>query len=320
MQEEILSYKELCEKFGEEKIKSRGKARHLQFERWRKEYNIEKIDGKNKYTVTKKRFLEKQQEKKSLTRFKFSDLLEPIIYSTLVNQEDNKIVLTKLEQQVAFGLVNTSYQFKELYTTQIASTMGVDPKDLVKFKTEVWNINNQTIRNIINSMIKKKIVVKYDTYKCIDLNDDEFIAKDNYYLAILEKLNAESIKLTKGIYAEIKDSSIRNIVKEDICKYFGLKTFYPADLYMLDKNAIDFVYKNRVLPKVNDIIENLITINENNCLKISKSKRGKLKEIDKGSMNTMVQHLIAVPTGNIENNYDFEIKNQTPLKIISEVP
>ena len=189
-----MNYGELCDFFKEEK-KSKGKVRQLQFNRWRKKYNIEKIDGKNKYIVSKKDYAVIEQEKRLMKRFNFADLLTPIVYTTLMNQDDNKIIMTKLEQQVTFGLANSSMKFKNLYTSQIAKKINVLPEELNSFKKEVWNINNQTIRNVINKMISSGIITKQKVFKFKDLRTGKWaFATTEYYADILFKLNDISYK------------------------------------------------------------------------------------------------------------------------------
>ena len=321
-----MNYGELCNFFKEEK-KGKGKGRQLQFKKWRKEYNIEKIEGRNKYTVSKKDYAVMEQEKRLSKKYNFIDLLAPIVYTTLMNQEDNKVILTKLEQQITFGFVNSSIQFKNLYTSQIAKQINVFPEELSSFKKEIWNINNQTIRNVINKMISLGIITKQKVFKFKDLRTGKWaFATTEYYAEILFKLNDASYKKYNVVFSQLKDVEARNKVKEEVCDYFGFETFFDADLFYLDKESIKRIYEGQIMPKVasllgeDNIKSYLSEINNNNFLKISKSKRKGLSDISTTSMNTMLLNFVRVTSDDLIDNYNNGILDTKNLKIYGENP
>ena len=291
-----MNYGELCAFFKEEKKRS-GKIRQLQFNRWRKEYNIDKIEGKNKYIVSKKDYAVIEQEKILMKKYNFTDLLAPIVYTTLMNQEDNKVILTKLEQQIIFGLVNSSIKFKNLYTSQIAKQINVLSEELSSFKKEIWNINNQTIKDVINKMINIGIITKQKAFKFKDLKTGKWaFATTEYYTDILFKLNDVSYKK------------------------------YNADLFYLDKESIKRIYEGQIKSKTtqilgeDDIKNYLSEINNNNFLKISKSKRKGLSDISKTSMNTMLLNFVRVTSDDLIDNYNSGILDTKNLEIYGENP
>jgi hypothetical protein len=321
-----MNYKELCAFFKDEH-KPTGKQRQLQFDKWRKEYNIEKIDGKNKYVVSKKDYAVMEQEKRLSKKYNFIDLLAPIVYTTLMNQEDNKVILTKLEQQITFGFVNSSMQFKNLYTSQIAKQINVLPEELSSFKKEVWNINSQTIRNVINKMINLGIITKQKVFKFKDLRTGKWaFATLEYYADVLFKLNEVARKKHNVIFTQLKDVEERNRIKEEVCDYFGFETFFDADLFYLDKKSIEFVYEKQVKPKIAKLLEQddiknyLSEINNNNFLKISKSKRKGLKDISTTSMNTMLLNFVRTTPDDLIDNYNNGILDTKNLEIYSKNP
>ena len=321
-----MNYKDLCNFFKEEK-KPTGKQRQLQFDKWRKEYNIEKIEGKNKYTVSKKDYAVIEQEKRLTKKFNFADLLAPIVYTTLMNQDDNKVIMTKLEQQVIFGLANSSMKFKNLYTSQIAKKINVLPEELNSFKKEIWNINNQTIRNVINKMINSGIITKQKVFKFKNLSTGKWaFATLEYYADILFKLNEISYRKYNVVFSQLKDIEARNMIKEEVCDWFGFETFFDADLFYLDKESIKRIYEGQIKPKTtqilgeDDIKNYLSEVNNNNFLKISKSKRKGLKDISTTSMNTMLLNFVRATPDDLIDNYNNGILDTKNLEIYSKNP
>lgn len=267
-----MNYGELCNFFKEEKRRN-GKARQLQFKKWRKKYDIEKIEGRNRYIVKRKTYIKTKVYDRERKRIQFMDLLAPVIYTTLMNAEGNIVALTPLEQQRAFALINSRFELESIYYKTIAEEIGVNVKDLYSFKETIWKINNQTINNIINGMIKKGIILRSKGFK---YRDEEL---------------------------------------------------YSADIYYLDKESIKFIYEKDIKPKLKkmllseeDIQNNLIEINTNNCIKISKSRNKNLLNISKYSKEKMINALIAGTEEECKKNYDAIISNMNDLEIYEENP
>jgi hypothetical protein len=321
MQEEILSYKELCEKFGEERA-IKGKSRQLQFERWRQEYNIDKIDGKNKYAVTKKRFAETSNAKLQKRNMEFSTLLAPVIYQTLINATGNVVALSSLEEQRAFSLVNTQFCVQSLYLSAIANKIGVEPTELSKFKDTVWEINMQTIRNVINSMKRDKILLKNDGYKCQDLITGEwFIADGKFALEILCMTNKFAEEAYGKGYAKLSKDQKRDI-KEKTSEYFKFETYYSADVLYLDKefmkimfNSVKRDFDNLISNKERELESSLIELNDNNCVRLSKTKRKNVKDISKTNMNKMINAFISKGQKSCIEDYNNVVENSSKMKI-----
>ena len=243
-----MNYGELCDFFKEEKKRS-GRTRQLQFNRWRKEYNIDKIEGKNRYIVKRKTYKEIKVYNSKRKNAQFATLLTPIIYTTLMNSEENVLDLPILEKQMAFSLVNSKFALSHKV---IAEEIGVDVKDLCAFKEAIWKMNNRTMNNVINSMVKKHIIIK-----------------------------------SKGL----------NLDKKDI------------------KSELE-----KMLLSEEDIQKNLIEINTNNCIKISKSRNKNLLKISKYNLEKMINALIAETEEECKKNYDAIISNMNDLEIYGENP
>lgn len=323
-EEFIMNYKELCDFFQEEKT-SKGKSRQLQFDRWRKEYNIEKVEGKNQYSVSKKKYVETINQKQLQKNMKFSTLLAPIIYTTLMNVEGNVIALSSLEEQRLFSLVNPKFGMQSLCLGALANELGIEPKDIYGFRDAIWEINAQTIRNVINSMSKMKILLKNTGYKCKKLSNGKwFIADGSYASEILSYINMISNREYSCIYSKLKSKEEKTKVKELVSEHFGLETFYSADILYLDKNSIEIVYNTEIKENVRKIlteqgiIDNLIEINDNNCIRISKSKRKKLTDISKTNKDKMINTFISKSEKECAEDYDKIIKNSCKLDVVSK--
>lgn len=243
-----MNYGELCAFFKEEKKRS-GRTRQLQFNRWRKEYNIDKIEGRNRYIVKRKTYKEIKVYDSKKKNVQFATLLAPVIYTTLMNSEENILDLSILEKQMAFSLVNSKFVLSHKV---IAEEIGVNVKDLCAFKEAIWKMNNRTMNNVINSMVKKHIIIK-----------------------------------SKGL----------NLDKKDI------------------KSELE-----KMVLSEEDIQKNLIEINTNNCIKISKSRNKNLLEISKYDIEKMISALIAETEEECKKNYDAIISNMNDLEIYEENP
>lgn len=315
-----MNYGELCIFFKEEKKRS-GKARQLQFKRWRKKYNIEKIEGKNKYIVKRKTQKEMNDYDNKKRNVQSTTLLTPIIYTTLMNFEENVLALTKLEQQRAFSLVNSKFGLESIYHKAIAEEIGVNVKDLRTFTETIWKINNQTINNIINGMIKKGIVLTSKGFKYRDKKTKEWGIADETYgygAEILAKLNET------GLYRcyKINNKNKKNTIKTKVCKvcdFFGFEELYFTDIYYLDKKDIKSELGKMLLSE-EDIQKTLIEINTNNCIKISKSRNKNLLNISKYNKEKMISALISETEEECKKNYDAIISNMNDLEIYEENP
>lgn len=322
-----MNYGELCDFFKEEK-KGKGKGRQLQFNRWRKEYNIEKIEGKYKYIVERKTHKEMNDYDSKRKNVQFATLLAPVIYTTLMNAEENVIALTSLEQQRAFALVNSKFGLKSIYQNAIAKDIGVDIKDLYAFKEAIWKINNQTINNVINSMLKKHIILTGKGFKYQDKKTKEwYFAGGEYGIEILAKINEISMDLYNDIYYKVLDKNKKKKVKDKVCDFFKFETLYYSDIYYLDKKSIKFVYEKdiktdleKMLLSEEDIPKNLIEINTNNCIKISKSRNKNLLDISKYDKEKMISTLISETEEKCKRNYKMIVSNTDKSRILYKNP
>lgn len=315
-----MNYGELCNFFKEEK-KGNGKRRQLQFKKWRKKYNIEKIEGRNRYIVKRKTYTEMKVYNRKRKHVQSTTLLTPIIYTTLINFEENVLALTKLEQQRAFSLVNSKFGLESIYHEAIAEEIGVYVKDLRTFTETVWKINNQTINNIINGMIKKGIILTSKGFKYRDKETREWGIADETYgygAEILAKLNETGLHRCYKINNKNEKNTIKTKVCE-ACDFFGFEELYFVDIYYLDKKDIKSELEKMLLSE-EDIRKTLVEINTNNCIKISKSRNKNLLNISKYNKEKMINALIAETEEECKKNYDTIISNMNDLEIYEENP
>lgn len=290
MKVERLNYKQLCEKFNESTKTS--KARDRQFERWRKEWSIERDDKSYYYLVHPLTFTQKQEA--NIVNYSNRDLIEPMVYE-LCNKVDGKYYdSTSLERQEDLGLINNNFRLTlfPLMRNAIASELNVNSNDLASFGKEVFNLNNVTINSVRDTMKKKGFInvekifrVQYDSghpnvdNKMVSIAGDQMQEIDNYRNLITRELTDDRL----NTFYSIRDKDLRDQVVAKVNEHFGFKTCFDGERWRLDKESINFVFLKDYSYKMNQI-----KVNENNQLKISKSKRGDLKNIDGISKNKMI--------------------------------
>ena len=214
----LYNYKDLCSFFGEEVKKSNSRTK--QFERWRKEYNIEKVEGKNLYTI--KELLPSQQLKflKSPKQVPNNyKLLEPMFMYLLANSEDGKIETTYSDLQEKLGLVNENFK-KVKYSKEekksLASSLGVTVEELSLFNRETYEINYTNLNSAIKKMEKLSLLYKQDVIMVEYIEDGQvksnaLIGDD--YSNFIDTRNKISRQLYSEIY-ETLDSERKNKVNQ----------------------------------------------------------------------------------------------------------
>lgn len=296
MKKERLKYSQLCEKFSEEE-KPRGTRRDRQFERWRREWNIERDSNTYYYLVSPLTMKQKQLDS-NIVNFSSKDLIEAMVYDLLHKSEGKYLDTTKLEQQELLGLINNQFKLTliEPLKEANANELEIPVEKIEDFTKEVYALNNVTINNVKQGMIKKGYInvekifkVKYDSENPIVENNfvsitgDKMQEIENYRNELTRKITNN--RLTD--YYSIRDKDLRDQVIQALNKHFGFEQCFDGERWWLDKQSIEFV-----LAKNYSYILNKIKVNENNQLKISKSTRGELKNLDTISKNKMIKKTI----------------------------
>ena len=289
MKYEKLNYGDLCKKFGEQKKSSN--ARTKQFEKWRREWYIEKVDGKNEYLVRPLSLKEKQSS--NIINFSYQKLIEPMVYDLCSNAEGNFIDTTYIEQQELLGLVNPEFKYTKQVAVVMAEEIGVKVEELKNFKTEAQKLNQVTISNVIKSMVRKGILntekifkVKYKgDEEWTSLTGDQMQEVEDYRNYITRVLTDEKSKY----FVNIKDEDKRKTIFNAVNDHFGFECCYDGERWWLDKDTIKIVFEDSY-----SFLLNKLKVNENNQIKISRSTRGNLKHINSHDKNVMIDKTIKI--------------------------
>jgi hypothetical protein len=289
---EEYSYKDLCIMFNEESKKSN--ARDKQFKRWRKEYDIEKIPHKNKYTV-KPRTLD--VAKPSAKRADLKKIIEPMICDLFIKEGKSFLGLTQLEIHEKLGLINHNFS-KLTYTKEAkqlyADSLKIPIEDVDNYRDEVYNLNKITINSIIKDMEKKGILAKNSCYKMIDENDNVTFSDKHMTSEIMRARNDLARKIAgEELYTDIKDKHLREKVLKEVNKQVGLKSHYQAFMLILDIESIEY-YLQAKYSYYNTYEASKIESNDGNRNKIMKSTRGELKNIPYDNKKKLTTSLIAL--------------------------
>lgn len=297
MKKERLNYSQLCEKFGEEQ-KPAGARRVRQFERWRREWSIDR-DGKSYYYYVYPLTM-KQKQSSNIVNFSSKALIEAMIYD-LCNKADGKFLdTTKLEAQELLGLINKDFKLTliEPLREANANELEIPVTEIENFTKEVYALNNVTINNVKQGMIKKGYIntekifkVKYSTgnpnveNNYISITGDKMQEVENYRNEITRIITNN--RLTN--YNSVRDKDIKEQIRNEVNKHFGFEKCFDGERWWLDKKSIEFVLANSY-----SYILNKIKVNENNQLKIYESSRGELKNIGKINKNKMIDKTITI--------------------------
>jgi hypothetical protein len=307
--EKEYTRKELAELFGEEN--KRGRSGNKQMERWKREYDIQKIEGTRKYTIKPLSSYDKviNRNYKNVT---FQDLIQSMIYEYCANSPYQMIALTNVEAQLFTGLVNSRFFSKEKYSYGIMKQFNITSEsDIYKFKKEINSINNETCNRVFKSMVKQGMILQDDCYKVVFKNspDKTDILTTGAKGSVYAYQNKISIELYGLPFVKIqRDKNKKEKVIEETCKHFGFISYYPAKLFYFDKDCIKFQLSN-----LYDRMDFRQMINDNNSLRISKSRSGELKNICKENkakltnalieMESETRHLSLDELGYYDNEY-----------------
>lgn len=285
-----LTYGQLCDFFNEDK--KNGKARDNQFSKWRKEYDIKKLNGVNKYTVTP---LSIYQQTKLNGYIKYNETVEPMIYYLMSISENGQLICSTNKIGEMIGLINDTYietrYSKELKQT-ISEMLGISVEELNKFQNEVDLINKRTIEKIINDMEKKELIIDNKCYHIQYINKDGEITEENTTdietKRILEIQNIMSEKAYNKQFYQLGNFE-KEVVYRMVRDYFGYTTYYKVHNLIIDKGAVKYC-----LNKKFNFDNNKELTNRKNHVRIMRSKQGSLKEIPIRNKEKIVDKLIDI--------------------------
>ncbi len=286
------TYRDLCEMFEEEPSKS--SARDKQFKRWRKEFNIEKVPNKNKYTVEPKTL---DVAKPSTKRADLKRIIEPMICDLFIKEGKTFLGLTQLEIHEKLGLINRNFseltytkEAKQLY----ADSLKVPIEDINNYRDEVYNLNKVTINSILKDMEKKGILIKTQCYKLIGENNNVTFSDKNTTSEILQLRNDLAREIAgENLYVNIKDKHLKEKIIKEVNRKIGQKSHYQAFMLILDVKSIEYYLQDKYA-YYKTYEASKIESNNGNRNKIMKSTRGELKNIPYDNKRKLTTSLIAL--------------------------
>lgn len=285
------NYSELCGFFGEQQIKNR-RQRDQQIERWRRNYDITRIEGTYKYTLMEK---PKSFETPITKKITYADLLEPMILQIFADKDTTHLGITQQELQQELGFVNDNFRnvvwdfdLREI----VAKKLNIDPSELSKYRSELYELNRVTINNVIKHLEKLGVLFVDNTYK-ITLYDGTIIyADDEKKTEILEYRNKIASVMAHGLlYNQVKDENLSKRILEQVNRHFQYKNHYSAMMLHLDLDSIR-LYIAEHYANYNTYEQAKHEVNTRTQDKAIKSKRGELKFLPTDKKKTLVKELI----------------------------
>ena len=287
------SYKELCSLFKEEN-KPVGKRRQLQFERWNKEYVVNKVPNKNRYTLEPRTLDTKELSSKRVDLKRF---IEPMICELFIQENTRHFGTTQTELHERIGLVNDKF-FKLSYLSELRETyakkLNISVEELSEYKEEVYDLNKVTINNVLKDLEKKGVLIVDRTYKIKNLDGSISYADEEYKTHIMSVRNEISRSMTDGLlYNQVKDKHLREKILKNVNSTLGIVGHYDAIMLHLDIDSVK-VYLSTEYTHYNNYNDTMLEVNSANRDKIMKSRRGELKNIPYDDKRKITTEIIAI--------------------------
>lgn len=289
-----LNYTQLCEKFNEEKKK--GNRRTRQFERWRKNYSIEKIEGKNKYNVRELSLYEKTKDQ---LYFNYQQIIEPMIYELLSNSKDNdyELTISPMDFMLQLGLVNSNYKlikYNDALVDRLAQLTTSRRQDVEDYQYEISKLNKRVIKTVLDAM-ERHDLIKYSTTFIKKIIVDNQTLEINMSAKETSELLDKRKKISKELFGKdyfYISKNDKKIVNERLKKELDITNYYDVYNIILNKEGI----KSDMINNDYTFADRISLTNARNQVKINKSSQGKLKEIPILIKQNMTEKLIDLST------------------------
>jgi uncharacterized protein YlaI len=298
MNNERLNYTQLCKKFNEPKKKS--SRRTEQFQKWRKEWSIERDGNTHFYFVHKLSKREKEKAyKKTIQRISNRQYLLPMIVQQLTRHADIWDA-TMLERQQTLGLINKHYQIilSTLQKEIFANEYKLNIADIETFGEISYEINSETIRRIRNYLTdigyinyEKIFEVVYESGSKDVINKKQYLAGDE--MQEIEKyrnmVTRQLLNNPISTFYTVKDKDMKKLIKQKVNEHFGFKYHADGERWRIDDKTVQLAYDYKYSYEMA-----YLNANKNACITLSKSQRGDLKYINQHDQDTMVDCMIDV--------------------------
>lgn len=270
----IMTYRELCQEFGEEPKKG-GNEKVNQFKRWRKEYSIEKVDGKNSYYVRPLLMMERKQIENSTTNYMYS--LRKVMYEYLTKQEH--CVKTINELMLDLFLVNE--KFFDNTPWFIKQEIELNEDNYLECRGEIKKFITRAIRTVLNELKTNGIILVYDAFEVIldkgsGVEETRLIEKNDGCCIVVARNKFAKEKYGVDYYEEL-DYDAQCEINKLVNNKFGYKYHRSVVEIYSDTRTVGILLSkpDKYLINKNDAK----MMNELSQLKVLTSQQGKLKEL-----------------------------------------
>ena len=293
--DKTYNYKELCALMGE-KV-TNGGFRTRQFEKWRTEYEIDKAQGTNRYTVRKLSLTEKQDVAK---RFSYQQYLEPMLYKLLVNSKhgnEYSVDYSMIDLMYDLYLVNGNYKDAKYKANQtlLCDYFLWGETELNSYTFETYKMFKKIIKDIFKSMQSRSIITITEIYTKVNklvINNVEKITTtkmtDNEVSTMLKHRRRITLEKYNCDKYESLSYFKRQKVDEIVSEKMGISWFYTNYHIILNKCGAKEIIKNN-----NYEFTYLGTlVNNKTQEKINKSVQGDLRTMVRADKLSMTDTLI----------------------------
>lgn len=293
--DKTYNYKELCALMGE-KV-TNGGFRTRQFEKWRTEYEIDKAQGTNRYTVRKLSLTEKQDVAK---RFSYQQYLEPMLYKLLVNSKhgnEYSVDYSMIDLMYDLYLVNGNYKDAKYKANQtlLCDYFLWGETELNSYTFETYKMFKKIIKDIFKSMQSRSIITITEIYTKVNkvkIGDVEKITTDkmtdNEVSAMLKYRRIITLEKYNCDKYETLSYFKRQKVDELVSEKMGISWFYTNYHIILNKCGAKEIIKNN-----NYEFTYLGTlINNKTQEKVNRSVQGDLRTMVRADKISMTDILI----------------------------
>lgn len=285
-------YKELQEIFGIADKSGEQTIRDIS-----KFYKIEKV-RRGTYVVVRE--LTPLEKAEMTTYNKNREYLEPMIYSMLLTEKSNSIIMDMHELMEAVEIVNKDFHYIKYHIAECGELLDLDNKtSLSLFTKESEPMLKRIVRDILYDMADKQLIkiteIPVVAYKIYDLDSKRWFTRTEELTEIqqiqkLLEIKRTVLKRDYGLERETELSFYQMSEFRDlVAKEYGASYFYYKYEIVLNKEGLTLCEKGDI-KKLKESFNSYIRE------KMSKSKQGDLKVLTKQEKDICVKYCIDTRT------------------------